>query len=147
MAISPLLAHRWIGSRLDDAQIKALATGGVHYHRAPKGAVPPYVIYRVQSQGADENGGGGCRAFSNPLYLVAAVGLPGAALSDLEPLAKRVDERLQGQLHVDGVAEVRLWCVRESTVELPEDAPDGLRWTLGGLYRLSLAHPLPAMSV
>lgn len=145
------IAEAWIYQVLaGDATLEALVPGSTAAETiwpgvAPTGTPEPYVILAFQG-GADVRGLGNrtARIFSSFLYQVAAYG-PYATLGRLAPIAKRIDELLDGKsgtiLDDDPGATVLgsvLSCVRERPLTLPEVAGGKQYRRLGGVYRLQV---------
>lgn len=143
------IAEAWIYQVLrDDPTLEALLPGTndatIWPGIAPTGTPEPYVILAFQG-GADVRGLGNrtARIFSSFLYQVTAYG-PYSTLGRLAPIAKRIDELLDGKsgeiLDDDEttVLGTVLSCVRERPLTLPEVAGGKQYRRLGGVYRIQV---------
>lgn len=118
-----------------DAALVALASKRVFSEVGPEGITFPYVLYSFQS-GSDQNGVGGVRIFSRPVYRIEAVD-KADSFSTAAKIADRIDKVLQnvrGQAVVNGVTYQVDGCVRRTPVRIAEE-DQGVRYNrLGGLY-------------
>jgi hypothetical protein len=114
--------------------VATLATGGIYNTRAARAATYPLVIFRFQG-GSDLNAiGAGRRVYVNAVYAVYGV-IREASDTDLEPIAARIDELLNGAQWA-ATGGLVLSCVRESPLVL-STLEDGVEARiLGGLYRI-----------
>jgi len=141
-------AERWIAAQLDDDTLRGVIVGGQTYmgaynRHAPEEAPGWYIVYSLQSPGADQTVLCGSRTMSDPLFFIRAVGQD-CGFADLEAVEDRLDA-LFGNASVDAGAVIpgspAFDVVRESPFQDDDPQEDGIGVTYyitGGLYRFSI---------
>lgn len=127
-----------------DAQLTALAPGGVHYSVAPGGTPHPFVVFKQQSGRPFETFGD--YREEREVWFIKAVAVAAAAKSGAE-IADEIRERIRILMH-DAVLELPagqtlLYCRREDrTVDYQEtsarDEAGTTIYTAGDRYRIEV---------
>ena len=132
------VADSWLYAVLSgDAQLVALATGGIYGHSNPnKTPTFPFVLFGLQGAGMDVRGVGPARVMAPMVYLVRGISEGNSFGGNLKSIADRIDALLQAASG-SAAGGLVLVCVREQPFVLPETGPDGRQYRhLGGIYRL-----------
>jgi hypothetical protein len=125
MTYEPTVIKKWIKSRLvGDSALASLGfdASKIFHRRARAKAALPYIIYQMQSGGADENTAGD-RAAVRPLYLIKVVStsisdesIAESALGRIEALFSNTNQTYQGLM---------IRCKGSGAIDYPENTPGG----------------------
>src|SRR5947209_4187034 len=134
-------ARQWLfGTMTGDPTLTGLlpggATSGVNNVKAAQGTPYPLVVYQFMS-GIDYAAVGAFRIWTNMIWLIKAVA-ESADAATLDAIVARIDTLLH---RASGTpASGTVWaCVRETTIDYPEDVSGRSYRHLGGTYRVYAA--------
>lgn len=130
-------AEAWLNATLsDDSTLLGYAPGGVFADLAPDGTATPYVIFTLQSPGADSLTMNVVRLLTNPLYQVVVVA-ESSKMTAIVNAASRLDDLLKRTAGTATGGDISS-CYREQPVEKTQ-LINTVKWkSVGGLYRLQI---------
>lgn len=127
--------EQWLYGLLSlDSQMDTLIDGRVFVDMADQGTIFPYVVFSFMAA-HDVIVVGGVRVMTAAVYQIKAI-TDQANADVLAPIAKRIDELVDGQSGVVGSTGRILAAVRQSPVAMSEE-DSGIQYRhRGGLYRI-----------
>ena len=132
-------ANKFIYTQLAaTAAVTSVVSNRIYARKAPQRATFPFVLYSVQSPGADTQGVGKARILTNPLYQIKIICKDNPD-ANINTAADAIDDLFQQVTHALQ-DDVRISTYRQAPLEFTEDTPNSseVYYHLGGLFRFHI---------